>query len=402
MQVTGTTPVIDSHDPPSTVNEGQTFNLGPVDFHDPDTNETHTATVVWGDGNSDSNAQVTEPTDANGSPVDGTMTDSYSYAVPGTYTRQCHRDQFRGRSPPPKPSRSTSWRRTSRSIPSPSDGTNLDVTYTVSGADADAFNIDIYTSADGTTPGQLLMPYPVTVARDLAVGTQSVTIAPVFADIPSAYHLIAVSDANGTNSDGTLVDPPVEFEGGVFAATDNTQTSPETVAYVFTPPGEGNQAVSIYNVGAATYVNLNGANYDISSMTTAVSAIHVRTEEPQGTATRSTPRSPFAAGMFLSGLGRHAALVDLWRRRATTPSPAGTAATRSSAAADRTSSTTATAGTARKSSITATRKRPSRAWQTSTSTTAHWTAPKPRGGVQQRAAGLRGRRRRQRRGRLDV
>ena len=53
LQVSGTTPTIPSSISPLTVNQGQSFNLGPVNFGDPDASETHTANVVWGDGNSD-------------------------------------------------------------------------------------------------------------------------------------------------------------------------------------------------------------------------------------------------------------------------------------------------------------------------------------------------------------
>ena len=55
-----------------------------MNFTNPDANETHTASVDWGDGNSDDDADVTEPTNG-GTPVDGTITDSYSYTATGTY-----------------------------------------------------------------------------------------------------------------------------------------------------------------------------------------------------------------------------------------------------------------------------------------------------------------------------
>ncbi len=172
VQVTGTTPAIDSTIPTLTVNQGQSFNLGPVSFGDPDAGETHTATVVWGDGNSDQNATVAEPTtDGNGNPVDGTISDSYSYAAPGTYNGTVTVTNSAGVS-----SASESFTVNvlpaqvviDSFVPSTTDPGALDVTYTITGANAEPFNIDLYTSSDGTTPDQLLMANAVTGSRDLS------------------------------------------------------------------------------------------------------------------------------------------------------------------------------------------------------------------------------------------
>ena len=135
VQVTGTQPVINSITYPPTVNVGQTFNLGPVNFTDPDANETHTATVVWGDGNSDQNADVTEPTtDQNNNPVNGTITDSYSYATAGTYDGSVSVTNSAGVSA----SEGFTVNVVAAQVALGSfttEGTDLDVTYSISGAD---------------------------------------------------------------------------------------------------------------------------------------------------------------------------------------------------------------------------------------------------------------------------
>ena len=96
-------------------------------------------------------------------------------------------------------------------------------------ANAGPFNIDIYTSPDGSTPDQLLMSYPVTrqatwprpAARRIPFRSR-----PQFDDIQSNYHLIAVADANGATSG-------IEFAGGIFYAQSVTASPPQNILYVF-------------------------------------------------------------------------------------------------------------------------------------------------------------------------
>ena len=78
-----------------------------------------------------------------------------------------------------------------------SDGSQLQVSYSIANAAAAPFNIDIYTSPDGVTPDQLLMSYPVTGSDLTETTSNTVSFPAAFDDIASNYHLIAVSDANG-------------------------------------------------------------------------------------------------------------------------------------------------------------------------------------------------------------
>ena len=144
----------------------------------------------------------------------------------------------------------------------------------------------------------------------LTTGTYTATFPAVFADVPSAYHLIAVSDANGMNSDGSPVDPAVEFAGGIFPATDNTQTPPQTIVYVFTAAGENNDAVTIYSENSdgteTNYIDYGTTDYTVPS---TVSAIHVRTEEGAGQTSTVTAKPTFPAGTPTSA---QAATLPLW------------------------------------------------------------------------------------------
>jgi PKD repeat protein len=63
---------------PSNVAVGTSVNTG-VTFNDPGTNDTHTATIDWGDGNT-TNASVSEALGA------GTASGTHAYSTPGVYT----------------------------------------------------------------------------------------------------------------------------------------------------------------------------------------------------------------------------------------------------------------------------------------------------------------------------
>ena len=308
-QVSGTTPDIVSTIPAASVNVGQTVNLGPVNFTDPDASETHTATVVWGDGNSDDNASVTEPTTNNGDPVDGTVSDSYSYTSAGNYNGSLTLTNSSGVSASEQFTVTVGAAQVAiNSFTASTNAQSLQVTYTITVANAAPFNIDIYTSSDGTTPGQLLMSVPVNGSPgfSLNVGTNTATFSAVFADVPSNYQLIAVSDANGTNSDGTFADPEVEFSGGIFLATDNTQNPAQTIAYVFGAPANNSGTVTIDNESGSNHIYFGATDYQVPS---TVAAIHVRTEEAQGGADTVTASPPFPAG---TPAGATAATLPLW------------------------------------------------------------------------------------------
>jgi len=63
-----------------TITEGDTLNLPPASFSDPGVQDTHTATIVWGDGSAVESGAVTE---SNGS---GTVAGGHTYVDNGTYT----------------------------------------------------------------------------------------------------------------------------------------------------------------------------------------------------------------------------------------------------------------------------------------------------------------------------
>ena len=98
---------------------------------------------------------------------------------------------------------------------------------------------------------------------------------PLAVDIAGNYHLIAVSDANGTDAGGSPLDPPLEFAGGIFMATDATQTPAPTLVYVFGAPSDNtvtitSSSVQLVDAGGTTTLSLSG----IADLT----GIHVRGE----------------------------------------------------------------------------------------------------------------------------
>ena len=145
LPVSGSQPALDSIGV-LTANAGGTLNLGPIGFQDPDPGETHTATIAWGDGTTD-DATLTEPTTDNGDPVNGTISGSHTYtAVNTSYTGTVNVTNSAGVSA----SRTFTVNVTAATVAldqfvASIDGAALDVTYTVSGADAGPFDIGLYT-----------------------------------------------------------------------------------------------------------------------------------------------------------------------------------------------------------------------------------------------------------------
>ena len=90
-----------------------------------------------------------------------------------------------------------------------------------------------------------------------------IAITPPAVDIAGNYHLIAVSDANGTDASGSPLDPPLEFAGGIFLATDATQTPAPTLVYVFGAPSDNtvtitSSSVQLVDAGGTTTLSLSG------------------------------------------------------------------------------------------------------------------------------------------------
>ena len=127
-----------------------------------------------------------------------------------------------------------------------------------------------------------------------------------------------MSDANGMNSDGTPVDPAVEFSGGIFTATDTTQTPNQTLVYVFGTPG--NDTVTINN---------SSVQLTSSALTASLSLTAVCERERNRRPHRGRQQHDLRPVGRASRFGSMAAT-------ATTPSPAETAAIRSWSAAART------------------------------------------------------------------
>ena len=155
--------------------------------------------------------------------------------------------------------------------------TRLNVSYTISGGTAAAFNIDIDTSPDGTTVGQSLTSVSIDGSTDypLAAGTYTASFTPTFNDVQSDYHLIAVANATGIAS-------TVEFDGGIFYA-ENTAISPQDFLYVFgTPNGNGDTVILHGNSNPTspnTVVFDGGTPFSIDP---SVTGIHVRGEDADG------------------------------------------------------------------------------------------------------------------------
>ncbi len=256
---------------------GQTFTLPPVAFTDPGLSNTHTATITWGDGSEDF-AAVTEESSDGTTLTAGTITDSHAYTIAGTYTATIAlTDQDGASATETFNVNVVSAVVTLNSFAPSSDGSQLQVSYSIANAAAAPFNINIYVSPDGTTPDQLLMSYPVTDSSLLTEtsGTRhAVSFTPAFDDIASSYHLIAVCDSNSDPTENT-----VEFAGGIFVAASVTQSPPQNVLYVFgTDSGSGD---TVYIHGASdspanTVVFDGGTPFSIAS---TITAIHVRGED---------------------------------------------------------------------------------------------------------------------------
>ena len=204
---------------------GQTFTLSGVSFTDSGINDTHTALIDWGDGSAPDDAQVNEPyLDTDGvTEIPGAISDTHVFASADTYTGTITLTDESGNSATQNFMVDVATAAvTLNSFSASSDGSQLQVSYTVANATAAPFDIGIYTSPDGTTPDSELMSYTVNGSNfPLTTGTYTASFPAAFDDIASNYLMIAVSDADSSDS-------TVEFSGGVFVAPSVTASPPRT------------------------------------------------------------------------------------------------------------------------------------------------------------------------------
>src|SRR5205807_3150357 len=85
VTVNEVSPTLEDFTVDSPVNEGDPVDLGPVAFRDPDTRDTHTATIAWGDGTTDAGTVAQAP-DRDGSTVGYTTFPEHVYSKEGHYT----------------------------------------------------------------------------------------------------------------------------------------------------------------------------------------------------------------------------------------------------------------------------------------------------------------------------
>jgi hypothetical protein len=283
----------------ATANEGEAFALPAVTFTQAGLDDTHTATVTWDNGNPSTttdDATVTEESADSVTLTPGTIADSYSYATAGSYTGTIKLTESDGEFVTQSFSVTVGAAAITLTNFSPASGNAaLSVSYMAS-ADSGPFTIGIYTSPDGTTPDQLLTSYPVGAVdpSELTAGTHTISTPTDFSDPQQEYHLIAVADNGGT--DGSTL----EFSGGIFAATDPTQTPPQNYVCVFGTPYEGTGTppsetvtVSYETVSGVTgnYIQFGGSDYLVDP---SVAAVDIRTEGGDDTVT-GTPTIATAA-----------------------------------------------------------------------------------------------------------
>ena len=263
--------------PDVTVAVGQPLNLSAT-FTDFNPNNTHTAAIDWGDGSTtDYGAQVTEESSDGVTTTPGTINDSYAYttATSGTPNMVTVTLTNSEGASTPKSFAVTvvSAATVSLSSFSANSSGQLQVPYSITGGTAAPFTIDIYSSPDGTTPDQLLTTVTVDGTSSSLSGPDTATFSPSFDDIPSNYHLIAVTNGNSDSIQST-----VEFSGGIFVAASETADPPQKILYVF--GGASGDTVTIHGPGAGgglanTVVLNSNSPFTIDN---SITGIHVRGE----------------------------------------------------------------------------------------------------------------------------
>ncbi len=153
------------------------------------------------------------------------------------------------------------------------NGKDLVVAYDVVGSDAQPFEVNVYRSEDGVTPGERVACREVTANAERRQGEgHTVTVQADFDDVLDDYRLIAIVALRSKRSAAFVGPEPladsIAFQGGVFVAGDGT-------VQVHGSDEDDRVLLSLSDTGTL-HVSLNdrwGGSYDSRE----VAAIHVRT-----------------------------------------------------------------------------------------------------------------------------
>lgn len=159
-------------------------------------------------------------------------------------------------------------------------GANLSVAYEVTEATAPAFDIGIYSSVNGSTPGTLLMTHRVTNSADRTVGQHTLNFQAAFNDLSTDYSLLAKLDSGSEASEGYENNNIRQFSGGAFQTTDGT---------VHVHGTSGSDTISISN-GSVT---LNGASKSFTGVTAVRARAHGGADTVAGSSAVTVPITAF-------------------------------------------------------------------------------------------------------------
>ncbi len=142
----------------------------------------------------------------------------------------------------------------------------LQVAYDVIGVAATAFQVGVYSTVDGVTPGTLLQSQSVSTPSLLAVGTgHVVSFTATFAQQNFAHSLLALVNSTNVSREQTLSNNSALLDSGVFQASNGT-------VHVY---GNGTyDSISATEVGSDLRINLNTAETIFTAST--VTALHVQ------------------------------------------------------------------------------------------------------------------------------
>ncbi len=148
--------------------------------------------------------------------------------------------------------------------------------------DAEPFEIGIYASVDGVTPGELLMTKQVTDQTDLTVGPHPGFQFPAtFTDVPYDYRLMAVVDYTNAidEVDESYEDNTALFSGGIIKTDDDGQNQYTVIIYgADEASSEEQDFAGAFMTASMFYAYLN-SNPLLVVSEAEVEAVHIRTHE---------------------------------------------------------------------------------------------------------------------------